>query len=68
MVSDKHEEIRQFMAQAAGGNMPAGKKLIFNSRTGKFEVRSSSERPGDDIPQVDASDMTAFGPRGTNSD
>jgi len=41
--------------------MPSGKYLVFNPKTGKFEVRRSGDvRPGDIVPTVDAEDMKAF--------
>jgi hypothetical protein len=40
--------------------MPPGKQMVFNPRTGKFEVLSGTERPGDTVPQVSAQDMRAF--------
>jgi hypothetical protein len=60
MASDKHSDIRAFLEQAASGHMPAGKKMVMNSVTGKWEVRSGGERPGDRVAQVDAEDMKAF--------
>jgi len=63
MATDSHDEIKNFLSQAASGNMPPGKQMVFNPRTGKFEVLSGHERPGDTVPQVDAQDMRAFGRR-----
>ncbi|MEU4513331.1 hypothetical protein AB0G05_27855 [Nonomuraea wenchangensis] len=48
------------MEQAAKGTMPRGKQMVFNPQTGKWEVRSSGERAGDMVPQIDAEDMKAF--------
>jgi hypothetical protein len=61
MASDNHNDIKQFLEQSASGRMPTGKRMVFNTRTGKFEVRTSNERPGDDVPNVEAQDMRAFG-------
>lgn len=60
MASDKHQDIRAFLEKAATGRMPAGQKMVLNTRTGKWEVRSGAERPGDNVPQVDTEDMKAF--------
>ncbi|MEU8347270.1 hypothetical protein AB0C74_36695 [Spirillospora sp. NPDC048832] len=62
-MSDKHDDIRRFMEETKrqGGTPPAGKRLVQNPQTGKFEVRSVGERLGDDVPQFDAEDMKAFG-------
>ncbi len=62
MASDSHDEIKRFLSQAAAsGNMPSGKRMIFNRVTGKFEVVSGQERPGDTVPQMTPQDMRAFG-------
>lgn len=61
MASDSHEEIKRFLSQVSSGSMPSGKQLVFNPRTGKFEVLSGHERPGDTVPQMSATDMRAFG-------
>lgn len=60
MATDKHNDIRSFLEQAAAGNVPPGKRMVFNPATGKFEVRAAGERPGDHVPQIDAEDMKAF--------
>ncbi|WP_338760928.1 hypothetical protein V7968_32675 [Nocardia vulneris] len=61
MSSDKHNDLRAFMEQTrAQGRPPAGKRMVLNPVTGKFEVQSVGDRPGDNIPQVDAEDMKAF--------
>ncbi|MCG5218231.1 hypothetical protein [Streptosporangium sp. KLBMP 9127] len=60
MASDRHEDIRDFLQQAAKGSMPTGKRMVFNVTTGKWEVRSNSERPGDTLQQIDPEDMRAF--------
>ncbi|MBT2232986.1 hypothetical protein [Nonomuraea sp. NEAU-A123] len=62
MATDKHNDIRAFMEQmkASGGNPPSGKRMVLNPQTGKFEVRSVGDRPGDQIPHVSAEDMKAF--------
>lgn len=41
-TSDSHESTCEFLHQAAGGNLPGEKKMIFNPETGKFEVSSES--------------------------
>ncbi|MFJ1456121.1 hypothetical protein [Nocardia sp. N2S4-5] len=62
MSSDKHHDLRAFMEQArAQGAPPAGKRMVLNPVTGKFEVRSVGEPVGDQVAQVDAEDMKAFG-------
>jgi len=61
MASDSHDEIKRFLSQAASGDMPPGKQMVFNPATGKFEVLSGQERPGDTIPQMTSQDMRAFG-------
>lgn len=61
MSSDKHDDLRAFMEQArAQGAPPAGKRMVLNPRTGKFEVQSAGDRVGDNVPEVDAEDMKAF--------
>ncbi|MGW0810459.1 hypothetical protein [Nonomuraea sp. NPDC002799] len=60
MASDRHNDIRAFMEQAAKGEMPRGKRMVFNPQSGKWEVRSSGERAGDVVPEIDAEDMKAF--------
>jgi hypothetical protein len=58
--SDRHDDIKQFLSESASGTMPSGKHMVFNTQTGKFEVRSRNERPGDIVPTMDAQDMKAF--------
>lgn len=61
MASDKHNDLRAFMEQARKeGHMPAGKRMVLNPQTGKFEVRSVGDRPGDDVANIDVEDMKAF--------
>jgi hypothetical protein len=61
MASDKHADLRAFMEQARNqGRMPTGKRMVLNPQTGKFEVQSVGERPGDNVAQIDAEDIIAF--------
>lgn len=68
MSSDSHDDIRDFLEQAAAGDIPSGRRLVFNPATGKFEVRSSTEQPADVVPQVSAEDMRAFGVKADHLD
>lgn len=62
MATDKHNDLRAFMEQTkAQGAPPAGKRMVLNPVTGKFEVQSVGDRSRDNIPQVDVEDMKAFG-------
>jgi hypothetical protein len=61
MASSNHDDIKNFMRQAAvGDSMPVGKKMVYNKVTRKWEVISGNERPGDSVPQVSVEDMRAF--------
>jgi hypothetical protein len=52
MASSNHDDIKNFMKQAAvGDSMPVARK---------WEVISGNERPGDSVPEVTVEDMQAF--------
>jgi hypothetical protein len=40
-----HEAIRAFLQQVAHGGPPPGKRMVFNSGTGKFEVQEVGDAP-----------------------
>ncbi|WP_157407789.1 hypothetical protein [Actinomadura atramentaria] len=62
MASDRHADIRDFLEETnRTGAPPAGKRMVLNPRTGKFEVQSAGERSADQIPEMDVEDMKAFG-------
>ncbi|REE96925.1 hypothetical protein [Thermomonospora umbrina] len=61
MASDKHSDLRAFMEQMRqSGSPPPGKRMVLNPQTGKFEIQSTDEQLGDQVPQIDVEDMRAF--------
>jgi hypothetical protein len=60
MATDKHSDIRAWLQQAATGPMPSNRSMRLNPKSGKWELCSAGERPGDQVAQVDAEDMKAF--------
>jgi len=60
MSADDHVAIRQYLEREASGTGNAGRRMVMNPRTGKFEIASG---PGDndDVAQITAEDMKSFG-------
>lgn len=59
-MKDSHNAIRDFLDRTAKGEASAGKKMVLNPKTGKFEVVSAFESNASDVAEITVEDMRSF--------
>jgi DNA-binding ferritin-like protein (Dps family) len=60
MATSDHGAIRDYLMRESGGTGNAGKKMVLNPVTGKFEVAGAYEAGGSEVAEITAEDMRSF--------